>query len=436
MISKEENDLLTQTNRGTPCGELMRRYWQPAALSDELPEPGCAPVPLRLLGEDLVLFRDEHGIPGLLGLHCSHRGADLSYGRIEDGGLRCLYHGWLYDVGGHCLEQPGEPEPLAGDQAGADADASASPLPAAPRRFHERIQHPAYPCVEKGGLIFAYLGPGEPPLLPAYEFLDSRPEFRFVTKYLQECNYLQANEGNIDQTHLSYLHRRLSYSSGDSQAYLAADTAPTLEPEITDFGLRLYSVRRTGAERIHVKISNFVYPNVSVFSGGMRDGYSVHLHVPIDDERHWKYVYHFGRSRPLSEGHVAGFRKEITNDRRLVRTRSNRYLQDRDELKAETFSGMGSFFHAQDACVTEGAGPIQDRTRENLGYTDRALFTCRKLLLGAIQAVQDGEDPPLTVRNPAENRFAHLVARADEIPSDVDWREYWKADAIASQVPA
>src|SRR5712692_10534968 len=149
MLSKDENDLLTHVGSGTPGGEMMRRYWQPAAISEELPPDG-APRPVRLLGEDLVLFRDEQGQPGLLGLHCSHRGADLSYGRLEDGGLRCIYHGWLYDLSGRCLEQPGEP-------AGST--------------FYEKIRHPAYPCVESGGLILAYMGPGKPPLVPAYPFL-------------------------------------------------------------------------------------------------------------------------------------------------------------------------------------------------------------------------------------------------------------------------
>src|SRR3989449_2166510 len=135
MLPQTENDLLTQTGPGTPCGELLRRYWQPAALSEELPQGG-APVPIRLLGEDLVMFRDDQGRPGLLGLHCSHRGADLSYGRLEDGGIRCIYHGWLYDIDGRCLEQPGEP-------------ASSS--------FHEKIRHTAYPCVERAGAIFTYL---------------------------------------------------------------------------------------------------------------------------------------------------------------------------------------------------------------------------------------------------------------------------------------
>src|SRR5579871_1839725 len=145
MLAQADNEQLTRVGPGTPCGAMLRRYWQPAALSEELPAGG-APLPVRMLGEDLVLFRDEHGQPGLLGIHCAHRGADLSYGRLEDGGLRCLYHGWLYDRTGRCLEQPGEP-------AGST--------------FHERIRQTAYPCQEVAGIIFAYLGPGEPPLLPA-----------------------------------------------------------------------------------------------------------------------------------------------------------------------------------------------------------------------------------------------------------------------------
>ena len=144
MVSVQENELLTRIGPGTPGGELLRRYWQPAALAEELPTGG-APLPVRLLGEELVLFRDADGHPGLLGLHCAHRGADLSYGRLEDGGIRCIYHGWLYDRTGRCLEQPGEP-------AGST--------------FHERIRHTAYPCEERAGLVLTYMGPGDPPLLP------------------------------------------------------------------------------------------------------------------------------------------------------------------------------------------------------------------------------------------------------------------------------
>src|SRR5881409_4385114 len=165
MLSIEENELVTRVGLRQPAGNLLRRYWQPAALVEELPV-GAAPLPVRLLGEDLVLFRDDEGRVGLLGIHCSHRGADLSYGRVEDGGLRCIYHGWLYDVAGRCLEQPGEP-------AGST--------------FHERIRQTSYPCREAGGLILAYMGPGEPPLLPPYDFLQAPEERRFASKDVREC---------------------------------------------------------------------------------------------------------------------------------------------------------------------------------------------------------------------------------------------------------
>ena len=186
-MATHEADVLTHTNPGTPCGDLIRRYWQPAALSEELP-PGGAPVPVRLLGEDLVVFRDDKGCPGLLGIHCSHRGADLSYGRVEDGGLRCIYHGWLYDIQGKCLDQPGEPG--GGEHRGS-------------------IRHPAYPCVEKAGVVFAYLGPGKPPLLPNYEFLTVPADHVFAIKLFNDSNYLQGNEGNIDPVHLSFFHRKI-----------------------------------------------------------------------------------------------------------------------------------------------------------------------------------------------------------------------------------
>src|SRR6266481_1176023 len=160
MMSHEQNNLITRVGPGTKCGALMRHYWHPVALADELPAERPAKA-VRVLGQDFVLFRDERGRHGLLDRDCPHRGADLSYGRLEDGGLRCLYHGWLFDVGGRCLEQPGEP-------AGS--------------KFRERVRQTAYPCVERAGGIFAYLGPGEPPLFPAYEFLHAPAGHALATK--------------------------------------------------------------------------------------------------------------------------------------------------------------------------------------------------------------------------------------------------------------
>src|SRR5713226_8866915 len=296
MLTKEQNDLLTQTGPGTPMGEVMRRYWQPVALAEELPSGG-APIPVRLLGEDLVLFRDEQGRPGLLGLHCSHRGADLSYGRLEDGGLRCLYHGWLYDINGRCLEQPGEP-------AGSS--------------FHERIKHTAYPCVERAGAIFAYLGPGEPPEFPNYEFLLPRPaESMDVIKRYHECNYHQANEGNIDTSHLSFLHYlNMPYGGGPANPGKtlnhqgARPGLETMEVERTPYGVRGCRVQGGwGADKVF-SVTEFVLPNLGVFSnnslnvgkdGPEREhpGYTVNWHVPIDDTHHWKYVFEFSSRGPL-----------------------------------------------------------------------------------------------------------------------------------------
>jgi phthalate 4,5-dioxygenase len=416
MLTEEQNALLTRTGPGTPGGDLLRRYWQPVALSEELP-PGGAPLPVRHLGEDLVLFRDEQGQPGLLGRHCPHRGADLSYGRLEDGGLRCLYHGWLWDAAGRCREQPGEP-------AGST--------------FHERVRHAAYPCQETAGLIFAYLGPGEPPLLPAYEPFGVPEEQRFVNRVYQECNYLQGNEGNIDPSHVSFLHRQFqirdpravpgSRTSGD--VLYNRDVSPTLEVEETDYGLRIFSIRDSGEGGRYVRITNFVFPNLSAIVGNqgrVGAGYSIHWHVPIDDQHHWRYEITFSRGGPLDkEAYREAIVAEMTPDRRLVRNRANRYGQDRAAMQTENYTGMGRHFTVHDAYATESQGPIQDRTREHLGYTDKAIARTRQMLLRAIQDVQAGREPPHVVCTAAANHFPDLVVLSQVVPSGVDWRTAWR----------
>ena len=405
MLSSEQNELLTRVGPGTPCGDLMRRYWQPAALAEELP-PGGAPVPVRLLGEDLVLFRDDHGRPGLLGIHCSHRGADLSYGRVEDGGLRCIYHGWLYDREGRCLEQPGE-----------TADAT----------LHTRIRHPAYPCIEAGGLILTYMGPGEPPLLPAYPFLQAPDDRRFNSKIYNECNYLQANEGNYDPIHVRFLHLHSAYPSWrnhDSGVELSA----TVEAEEMDHGVRLYTVHQ-GGERNWVRVTNFVLPNLSAFPSGSQDGYSVNWHVAIDDEHHWKYVVIFRQDQPIDHERVRGERSELAPGHRLVRNKANRYLQDREEIKTVSFAGLGKGFQGHDLLATEGPGPIQDRTQEHLAYSDKPIVLARQVLLRAIHAVQDGIDPPHVLRAPGSAEVPELVAQQAVLPVTVDWRRFWELPA-------
>jgi phenylpropionate dioxygenase-like ring-hydroxylating dioxygenase large terminal subunit len=421
MMTKEENDLLTQTGPGTPCGELMRRYWQPAALSEEVPLGG-APKPIRLFGEDLVLFRDDQGRPGLLGLHCSHRGAELSYGRLEDGGLRCIYHGWLYDVHGRCLDQPGEP---GGGEHG------------------ESIRHPAYPCIERAGAIFAYTGPGEPPLFPKYEFLVASEDRVFVSKVYHECNYLQANEGNIDLSHLTFLHytylnrgiggRGASWE-GDSErsptedlcSRGAAPTAEMADAELTTFGVRSYKIRRDfGPDKYQLYLTEFVLPNLTVVPGELRGvgGYFVNWHVPIDDEHHWKYVFNFSREKPLDKESLRRRRlTEATPDYKPIRNKSSRYSHDRASMKKESYTGLGFQFVIHDLWATEGQGPIQDRTKEHLGSMDKAIVMARKVLEKAIRDLQEGREPANVVRNPAANRF-RLVTLNEVLPASNGWKE-------------
>ena len=197
MISADDNERLTRTGPGTPMGAVMRHYWQPLVLIEELPAERPA-KDVRVLGEDIVVFRDAAGRYGALARRCAHRGGDLAYGRLEDGGLRCPYHGWLYDIAGRCLEQPAEP-------AGS--------------RYHERIRQPAYPCIERNGIVYGYMGPGEAPPLPGFDWHEAPPDHTFVFKGLQRANWLQALEGEIDPSHLSYLHRYLSDRIDDDASY-------------------------------------------------------------------------------------------------------------------------------------------------------------------------------------------------------------------------
>ena len=413
MISREENELLTQTGPGTPCGELLRRYWQPVALSEELKADG-APVAVTLMGEELVIFRDEQGRVGVLDAHCCHRGADLSYGRLEDGGLRCIYHGWLFDVNGKTLEQPGEPN------GGEHRDA---------------FCQPSFPCREIGGVVLAYIGPGEPPLVPNYEFFQVPEDQRFVSKIHHSCNYLQSNEGNIDPVHLSFLHRNLELTELDKKrrvtgsesspnSLFGADIAPRIDVELTDFGVRIFSIRNIEDDKIYFRTSNFIMPNFSTFPGQTAaEGYSVNWHVPIDDYNHWKFVIVFSRKRPLDRAMMLRGRDELQADYHMTRTSANRYLQDRASMKNKSFSGIGYNFQAQDACVIEGAGKIQDRTKEHLVTSDKAIVAARKLLLKGIQDVKEGRDPLHVVRDPSKNDFAHLAVISEVAPQSADIRE-------------
>ena len=404
MLTQEQNDAITRAGPGMPGGDLLRRYWQPVAMSSELPAGG-APVPVDLLGEELVLFRDERGRAGLLDRHCCHRGTDLSYGRLEDGGLRCLYHGWLYDVTGKCLEQPAEPKNST---------------------FKDKVRQTAYPVVERAGALFAYMGPGDPPQFPNYDFFTAAPEYLHASKVFVACNYVQANEGNYDPAHVGFLHRtrgenraanRALHRVGVSDAEEAAVDSgepPRLEVETTAFGLRVYQIRSGGPGRTYLRITIFGMPNFSVIAGPQGgDGHIGIWHVPIDDGSHWRWHFAVRRDAPLDhDGRYASSHKSATDYEAeffLRRKSANRYLQDRSTLE-ETFTGMGSSFNTHDAFATESQGAIQDRTRENTAASDTAVVAARRLMLSGVTDVRAGKEPLGVVRDPAQNHFPDLLS--------------------------
>ncbi len=404
MLPKELNELLTRTGPGTPMGELMRRYWLPALLSEEIPAPDSPPVQVRLLGEELVAFRDSAGRIGLLAEHCLHRGTSLFYGRNEECGLRCIYHGWKYDVEGRVVDTPAEP-------AGST--------------FKDRLRHVAYPTHEVAGIVFAYLGPGAPPLFPSYCWTTLPPEQTYVTKGLLECNYLQGLEGECDSAHLGFLHQQ--FTPDGYTALYAQDTAPAYEVEETDFGLRLIALRRANDGRTYVRVSSFVMP-VSCWVPAR--GKENHIYVPADDTHAWRYDLGW-RDRPVRPEEVHR-RAQIGPDYRRLRTQANHYLQDRELQRTADFTGIEDFLN-EDACATETMGPLYDRSGEHLGVSDKAVIAVRRYLIRQVQAFQAGAPLPHRLTDPALDHMGHVDTLAELIPADTPWRDHFPHLTLAAQ---
>ncbi len=387
MISQELNETLTRSGPGTDAGSVMRQYWQPAALSDEL--QGERPVvPVTLLGERLVLFRDEQGELGLIDRHCPHRGADLCHGRLEDNGLRCPFHGWHFDRSGQCVEQPGEPKGST---------------------MHTQIKTTSYRVVEKNGIIFAYMGEGETPEFPNFDCFRAPESHVFAFKGLWECNWLQAMEVGIDPAHASFLHRFLqdedpADSYGKQFRDKAADTdipmtrllreytRPDISVDETDYGLRLTALRHMENGKTHVRITNQIFPQ-AISIPMSREMIITQWHVPIDDEHCYWYSMFTSFAGPVDKDTMRAqrLREHRLPDYGPHKNKRNNYHFDPDEQKSETYTGMGLDINVYDQWAVESPGPIFDRTKEHLGKTDVAIIRYRRMMRAAIAAMKDGK---------------------------------------------
>ncbi len=415
MFSREENELLTRVGPGTPMGELMRRYWIPALLSEEVPVPDCPPVKVRLLGEGLVAFRDSKGRVGLLDEHCSHRGSSLFYGRNEECGLRCIYHGWKYDVEGNVLETPAEP---------SDSD------------FKNKIHHPTYPCREVAGIIFTYMGPKEKlPLFPEYEWVKLSADRTHVVKFYLECNYLQGLEGDFDSSHTSFLH----CNNLKDLARLNRDGAPTLEAEETSYGMLAISIRKLGPEQNYLRLSPFIMPAFSIVPGPATakfeetDIRAFRFWIPIDDTSTWFYILSM-RDTPFTSEEKTSARSWVDSIYRRIRNAGNTYLQDRELQKTVSYTGIKAVIPAeQDGCATESMGPIYDRTKEHLGYSDKTIIALRRLLLKAVKTVQEGRESPHVIKDAESNHFSHLRSIKGVLPANAPWRQLLEGEGKSDE---
>jgi phthalate 4,5-dioxygenase len=386
MLKKEQNELLTRTGPGTPMGHLFRRYWLPALLASELPENECPPVRVKLLAERLVAWRDTEGHLSLMDEFCAHRGVSLWFGRNEEHGLRCPYHGWKYDHTGQCIEVPSEPT-----ESG----------------FCGKIKLTSYPLVERGGVLWAYMGPPEQqPPLPEWEFATVPSDRTFTSKRVQECNWLQALEGGIDSSHVSFLHRgELNndplFKGSKGNQYNLDDARPVFEVVESPGGLLIGARRNAENGHYYWRITQWVMPSFTMIPP--RADHPVHGHfwVPIDDENCWAWSFDYKVTRPFSDHELASMRagkgihvEYVPGTFRPKQNKDNDYLVDRAAQKrGETFSGVFGIA-MQDASLQESMGPIIDRTKENLVSTDNGIIMARHRLLRAVKAmVEKGAAP-------------------------------------------
>jgi phthalate 4,5-dioxygenase len=422
MLSREENELLTRTGPGTPMGALLRQYWIPVVLSNEV-EPGRRVKRVKLLGERLIAFRAKNGRPGLVGEFCPHRLASLYFGRVEEAGMRCVYHGWKFGMDGRCLEMPNEP-PESG--------------------FAAKIRHVGYSCEDRGGMIWAYMGPASPPPpLPDLEWTLLPEANSFASKRVQECNWFQAMEGGIDSSHISFLHapinaddaavnRELDRASfGIGVAVQTTDRSPRFEVVDTDYGV-LIGARRSRADGQYLwRITQFLMPFYTMPPTDLDEKITQsHIWVPMDDTNviNWMVTWH--PDRPLTReeidlnvagkgAHVCDYlppTSEPYGDIRTAANRGNDYEMDWEAHRTRMFCGIPGF-GVQDQAIQESQGDIVDRALEHLGTSDAAIIQVRRRLMNAARALREhgaaapGRDP----------RSFHVRSASVVLPPGANW---------------
>jgi phthalate 4,5-dioxygenase len=388
MLNKEDNELLCRVGPGTPMGELMREFWIPVLQTEDLPHADSDPLRVKLLGEDLIAFRDTNGQVGLLANNCPHRGASLFFGRNEENGLRCVYHGWKFDGTGACVDMPNEP---------AESD------------FKSKVRQTAYPTVERGGLIWAYMGPADrQPQPPDLEFTLVPDSQRYVTKYPLDCNYMQGMEGELDSSHVSFLHSTLKPKDnqifnplfGENLLDLAAkDGHPRFTVVETDYGLLIGASRDAGDGKLYWRITQWMMPCFTLVPGDPKGTLLCQMRIPIDDDHHWLFRLRWNAFRPLPDEELAAYKRgggffatQIPGSYQTAANKDNDYLIDPHKQRTVNYSGMESV-PIEDTAMMESMGPIYDRTQEHLGTSDVAVISTRRRLINAARQLRDGVEP-------------------------------------------
>lgn len=405
MLSAEHNQLLTRTGPGTPMGALFRHFWIPVLLSEQVPEADGPQVRVKILGEELLAFRATDGRIGLIEPRCPHRGADLFFGRNEECGIRCAFHGWKFDVNGNCIDMPT-----------MDAE------------FYERLRDKAriraYSTREWGGFVWAYMGPEPLPELPMMEFALVPPSHRNVSKKYQECNWAQAAEGGVDTAHFSFLHMPIVKSDeelhekaaratrgyatktmgSDHVRWMRNDSRPKFTIEHHDAGMALGTSRKADNDHLYWRIAQYLMPSHG-YTPSATPGETYHgqTWIPIDDHNCWVFLYSWNPERPITDeervAYQAGGAVYPAVDKHWMpqRNRNNVYLLDRDLQKTENFTGIVGVSE-QDAAIQDSQGRIADRTRELLGPTDAGVVQFRRIMLEAARALDKGTRPPAATR--------------------------------------